>query len=197
MASLPMFPLGSVLVPGAILPLHVFEPRYQALMSDCLDGDGRFGVVLIERGSEVGGGDQRADVGTTASIEQYQQLDDGRFALIAVGRERFRVGEWLDEEPYPRARIELWADPPLDAVDQPLLAEARRALARFLPDDEPEPELASDPSLASHQLTAIAPVGDYDRYRLLGAVGPADRLRQLIVLLDELPDPPPVGGDGI
>lgn len=188
MASLPMFPLGSVLVPGAVLPLHVFEPRYQALMADCLDGDGRFGVVLIERGSEVGGGDQRADVGTMASIEQYQQLDDGRFALIAVGRERFRVREWLDEEPYPRARIEPWADAPLDAVDQPLLTEARQALDRFLPSDQPLPDLASDPSLASHQLTAIAPVGAYDRYRLLGAAGPADRLRQLIELLTEPPD---------
>ena len=197
MASLPMFPLGSVLVPGAILPLHVFEPRYQALMADCLDGDGRFGVVLIERGSEVGGGDQRAEVGTTASIEQYQQLDDGRFALIAVGRERFRVREWLEEEPYPQAGIELWPDPPLDAVDQPLLAESRRAMQRFLPDVEPVPDLASDPSLASHQLTAIAPVGAYDRYRLLGAAGPADRLRQLIALLGELPDPPPVDRDDI
>lgn len=197
MASLPMFPLGSVLVPGAVLPLHVFEPRYQALMADCLDGDGRFGVVLIERGSEVGGGDQRADVGTTASIEQYQQLDDGRFALIAVGRERFRVGEWLGDEPYPRATVQAWADPPLDAVDQPLLAGARQALDRVLATGEPFPDLSPDPSLASHQLSAIAPIGPYDRYRLLCAAGAADRLRHLIALLDDLPEPPAVDDGAI
>ena len=197
MDTLPMFPLGSVLVPGAVLPLHVFEPRYRTLMADCLDGDGRFGVVLIERGSEVGGGDQRANVGTTASIEQYQKTDDGRYAVIAVGRDRFRVAEWIGDEPYPRARVERWADPPLDAVDQPLLGRARQALDRFLPNDEPLPDLDPDPSLASHQLTAIAPIGAYDRYRLLAAAAPADRLRQLVELLDELPDPPPVGGEGI
>jgi hypothetical protein len=196
MASLPMFPLGGVLVPGAVLPLHVFEPRYRTLMADCLDGDGTFGVVLIERGSEVGGGDQRADVGTTASIEQYQRLEDGRFALIAVGRERFRVSEWLGDEPYPRARIQHWADPPLDAVDQPLLVRARQALDVVLATGEPLPEVSPDPSLASHQLTAVAPLGPYDRYRLLCAAGPADRLRLLIALLDDLPEPPAApGGD--
>ena len=60
MAVLPMFPLGTVLLPGAVLPLHVFEPRYRQLVQDCLAGEPEFGVVLIERGSEVGGGDQRA-----------------------------------------------------------------------------------------------------------------------------------------
>ncbi|MEN3314917.1 MAG: uncharacterized protein V7605_1151, partial [Acidimicrobiaceae bacterium] len=54
-----MFPLGTVLFPGLALPLHVFEPRYQSLVQACLDGDGHFGIVLIERGSEVGGGDVR------------------------------------------------------------------------------------------------------------------------------------------
>ena len=65
---LPMFPLGTVLFPSVFLPLHVFEPRYQELTRDCLAGDNEFGVVLIERGSEVGGGDARFDVGTVARI---------------------------------------------------------------------------------------------------------------------------------
>ncbi len=63
---LPMFPLSAVLFPYASMPLHVFEPRYRALMRDCLAGDPRFGVVLIERGSEVGGGDQRSSRGRAA-----------------------------------------------------------------------------------------------------------------------------------
>ena len=87
----PMFPLGSVLVPGMVLPLHVFEARYRALVRDCVAGDGEFGVVLIERGSEVGGGDVRTDVGTVARIVQADEMPDGRFALGAVGVRRVRV----------------------------------------------------------------------------------------------------------
>ena len=62
-----MFPLGTVLFPHAPLPLHIFEPRYRALVQECIDGDGEFGVVLIERGFEVGGGDTRFGTGRTGS----------------------------------------------------------------------------------------------------------------------------------
>ena len=71
---MPMFPLGTVLFPHMGLPLHVFEARYQALTRDCLDGNGEFGVVLIERGSEVGGGDTRFGVGTVALIAEAAEL---------------------------------------------------------------------------------------------------------------------------
>jgi hypothetical protein len=183
-----MFPLGSVLAPGGVLPLHVFEPRYRALMADCLDGDGRFGVVLIERGSEVGGGDHRADVGTMATVEQYERFDDGRFAVVAVGRDRFRVAEWLDDAPYPRAVVDAWHDLPLDPGDEVLLTEAAHAVERFRPAGDPLPERSPEPSLASHQLTALAPLGPYDHYRLLCEPGPAARLRELMNLLDDRPD---------
>src|SRR5438270_10838595 len=82
---LPMFPLGTVLLPFAHLPLHIFEPRYRALVKDCLAGDGEFGVVLIERGHEVGGGDVRFGVGTVAHIVQTAELPDGR-GLVRAGR---------------------------------------------------------------------------------------------------------------
>ena len=65
-----MFPLGSVLLPSMVLPLHVFEPRYRALVRDVLDGDGEFGVCLISRGHEVGGDDVRTDVGTVARVHE-------------------------------------------------------------------------------------------------------------------------------
>ena len=80
-----MFPLGTVLFPGAVLPLHVFEPRYRALVRDCLAGDREFGVVLIERGSEVGGGDVRVEVGTVARIVQVAEPPDGR---VGAGHRR-------------------------------------------------------------------------------------------------------------
>ena len=104
--SLAMFPLSTVLFPCAGLPLHVFEPRYRALIGDCLAQDGEFGVVLIARGSEVGGGDQRVDVGTLARIDQVAELEDGRMLVIARGVRRVRVEAWLADEPYPRAVVE-------------------------------------------------------------------------------------------
>ena len=101
--SLPMFPLGTVLLPGAPLPLQVFEPRYRELTRDCLAGVPEFGVVLIERGSEVGGGDVRTNVGTVARIVASQGFPDGRAYLVTVGTRRIRVTEWLEDAPYPRA----------------------------------------------------------------------------------------------
>jgi len=83
-----MFPLSTVLFPEAGLPLHVFEERYRALMGSCLASDGEFGVVLIARGSEVGGGDQRTDVGTVARIANVAELEDGRLLVVATGVRR-------------------------------------------------------------------------------------------------------------
>src|SRR5262245_44996005 len=106
-----MFPLGTVLLPGMLLPLHVFEPRYRALVRDCMAADeADFGVVLIERGSEVGGGDVRTDVGTRARILRAEELPDGRFGVVAAGLRRLRVRAWLDDDPYPRADVEDWPD---------------------------------------------------------------------------------------
>src|SRR4051794_34879859 len=132
MTVLPMFPLGTVLLPGAVLPLHVFEPRYRALVADCLAGEPEFGVVLIERGSEVGGGDVRRDVGTVARIMEMTQLPGDRYALVTVGTRRIRVERWLDDEPYPRAEVTAWPeadDGGQGPVVEELLAQLRRVLA--------------------------------------------------------------------
>src|SRR5258706_11763431 len=105
-----MFPLGTVLYPHVLIPLRIFEARYREMTRDLLAGDGRFGVVLIERGSEVGGGDTRSDFGCVAQLVQAQQAPDGRFALMAIGVERLRVHEWLPDDPYPRAVVQLIED---------------------------------------------------------------------------------------
>ena len=102
---LAMFPLSAVLFPGMELPLHVFEPRYRELTDHCLAGDGQFGVVLIARGSEVGGGDQRFAVGTVAQIADASRFDDGRWALLVHGTRRIAVTEWWPDAPYPRAVV--------------------------------------------------------------------------------------------
>ena len=133
MTELPMFPLGTVLFPSVFLPLHIFEPRYRRLARQCVDGDQEFGVVLIERGSEVGGGDVRTSVGTVARILEAVELDDGRWVLGTVGTRRIRVREWLSDDPYPRADVEDWHDrvPSADAVEhyEVVRARLRRVLA--------------------------------------------------------------------
>ena len=190
----PMFPLESVLVPGMVLPLHVFEERYRILVLDSLAADQEFGVVLIERGSEVGGEDVRSMVGTIAEIAQAQQLDDGRWAVIAVGTRRIRVLRWLEDAPYPQAEIEDWPDAP--PVDGDELAEAyrsqvsvlRRVLAMTVElgfPATPTVELAEDPVAGSYHLSVLAPLGPLDRQRLLAADGPSERLHLVGALLAE------------
>ena len=185
-----MFPLGAVLFPGALLPLHVFEPRYRRLVEDCLHGEPEFGVVLIDRGHEVGGGDVRRDAGTVARLLEVGQLPDGRYLVQAAGVRRIRVAEWLVEDPYPRADVEAWDEETsslasADQVDEVLGRLRRvRALASELaePTGPIDVEISTDPVLASYHLSALAPVGPEDDYRLLTSPGPVERL----VLLTEL-----------
>src|SRR6478609_3582873 len=188
-----MFPLESVVVPGMLLPLHVFEPRYRALVRDCLADDGDFGVVLIERGSEVGGGDERSTVGTGVRILRAEELTDGRWALIAAGDRRVRVVEWLTDDPYPRARVEDWPDTVVGPGDEDAFKAAANLLRRLLAAkaelDEAAPpptiELTDDPALGSYQIVAVAPIGPFDRQALLCADGPTDRLALIDRILGE------------
>jgi hypothetical protein len=180
-----MFPLGSVLFPSAFLPLHVFEPRYRALVTHALEGDQEFGVVLIERGSEVGGGDVRTDVGCVARIVEAVEMDDGRWAIGALGTRRVRVTDWLPDDPYPRAEVEQWDDEGpggdvlADRYDETVTVLRRvLALRAELGDAGPPAttELAEDPVLGSYQTAALAPMGPMDQQRALAAPGPLARL---------------------
>lgn len=189
-----MFPLQSVLVPGGVVALHVFEPRYRVLVRRCLDADAAFGVVLIERGSEVGGDDARSTVGTRARIVRAEPLPDERWQIVAVGMERLRVVSWLDDDPHPWAEVAMWPDDP-SPVDLTLeLVAVGEQLARVeglrwqLGDESRRAVVevdAADDSLASHRLTALAPIGDLDRQALLSTSTAAERLRRLSDLLDE------------
>jgi Lon protease-like protein len=194
MVVMPMFPLGTVLLPGAVLPLHVFEPRYQQLVRDCVEApQHEFGVVLIDRGSEVGGGDTRADVGVVATMLQVAALDDDRFAVITVGTRRIRVTSWLPDDPYPRAEIEEWPDGEAEVSTERLEATAGRAkrcagLAVEMGDRSsvPEGELTGEPSADSFLLAAISPFGPVDQYAALCAQDPLARLDLIDRLLDDV-----------
>jgi Lon protease-like protein len=192
--SLPMFPLGTVLLPGAPLPLQVFEPRYRELTRDCLAGVPEFGVVLIERGSEVGGGEVRTNVGTVARIVASQSLPDGRAFLVTVGTRRIRVTEWLEDAPYPRAMVEELVDeesslPSPDAYAA-LVALARRSLALAaelgIDAGEATRDFGDEPTLGTFEIAAVTPLGVLDRQRVLSRPSAAERCTLLDELLSEL-----------
>jgi Lon protease-like protein len=191
-----MFPLGTVLVPGMVLPLHVFEPRYRRMVDDSrTHHDSTFGVVLIERGSEVGGGDVRTDVGTLARIVRAEELPDGRWILGVVGIHRIRVERWLPDDPYPRAEINEWAEQlrepePVEGTGDDrdeVTTLLRRAAALRREMGEPAPpldlELADDPVVAGYQAAVVAPLGPADRQALLAAPTVPARWRLLRALL--------------
>ncbi|MGN6428115.1 MAG: LON peptidase substrate-binding domain-containing protein [Leifsonia sp.] len=189
MAASPMFPLGSVLFPRVPVPLRVFEPRYLTMVGRLLDEDEpgfEFGVVLIERGPEAGGGDQRASVGTMARLVSAA-AGAGDLLIVGVGTRRFTVERWVDDDPYPRAELSMLPELQWSEALAPLLAEAeavvRRAIARIgrTPSDA-DTELSDDPAAAAWQLAAIAPLGEYDRYTLLRSTSMGGLLRQLIDL---------------
>jgi uncharacterized protein len=188
-----MFPLGTVLLPFAHLPLHIFEPRYRALVKDVLAGDGEFGVVLIERGQEVGGGDVRFGVGTVAKVMQTAELPDGRWLLDAVGTERFRITEWLPDNPYPLAMIEELEEEPSDSEAAALRTAVERLLRQVLalqvelgfPAPSAVRTLDEDPSVAAFEAAVLSPIGPMDTQKVLEAPSTAARLALLEALLTD------------
>ena len=188
MPVIPMFPLGSVLFPAMPLALRVFEERYLKMMGAILDAEEPvFGVVLIERGSEVGGGDQRFDVGTTARVLQIQ-APEGPLQVVAKGDRRFRVLSWLDEDPYPQAEVEFFEEFPEDDVE-PSALEATEKVVRdtleyLLELDLSIPwptdiELAEDPVARAWQLAGISPLGTLDHQDLLESDNAGTLLRDV------------------
>jgi Lon protease-like protein len=192
---LPMFPLSGVLFPHAPLTLHVFEARYRQMTADCMAGDRLMGVVLITRGSEVGGNDERSGVGTVARIEEALPSPDGRWFLLLSGQRRIGVTEWLVDDPYPRAMVEDRDDPDDQAVDPTTMAEALASIRRVRrlmseagqgPPIQVQPtELHPDPLAAAWQLCHLTPVGPLDRQRLLETAGSRARMELVARYCDE------------
>jgi len=190
MGTLPMFPLGSVLFPYMPLRLRVFEERYLIMLADLLRREeASFGVVLIERGQEVGGGEQRFSVGTVAEITQLG-AQEGFVGLVAQGGRRFEVQRWLDDAPHPRAEVRDLRDLEWDPAAADLHAETERLVRRTLamasefaeniwPADT---ELSDDPVAAAWQLAAIAPVSSLDQVDLLRS----DSITELLTKVAEL-----------
>jgi Lon protease-like protein len=188
-----MFPLEVAMLPGEELPLRIFEPRYSALVSDCLSSDDpAFGVVLIAAGREVGGGDMRSDIGALARITECADFGDGRYRLRCVMAERIRVLEWHPDDPYPRAAVEVWPDEPGAAVDVEAIRDVedrmialfeRIAAARGAQVDARDVVVGADASgdaaMWLYALASRVPMGQADRYAVLAAPTVAARVGAL------------------
>ncbi len=182
-SRLPQFPLTSVLLPTMYLPLHIFEARYRQLASD-VGADGQFGVVLIERGSDVGGaaGEVRTSIGTVARVVRREDLPDGRSTMLCVGTDRFRIARWLPDDPYPMADVEWLPDLEGPTCTGDALTEmfsmfdlCRSVFERHGINTGVPPTFDDDPAIATFQVAALSPLGELDRYELLEKRTAAER----------------------
>ncbi|MFI2712611.1 LON peptidase substrate-binding domain-containing protein [Micromonospora sp. NPDC018662] len=206
-ARLPVFPLGTVLFPGLVLPLHIFEERYRALVRHLVglpEGAPReFGVVAIQAGWEVapagppgrsglaGGEVTLHEVGCTAELRQVTELADGGFDIVTVGRRRFRIAEIDDDaEPYLTAEVEWLPEPAgpdevADVLAARVISVFRHYLGLIRPDQEEISEqLPEDPTVLSHLVAATAALTVADRQRLLAIDDTPGRLRAELRLLN-------------
>jgi uncharacterized protein len=184
---LPIFPLGAVLFPGLVLPLHVFEERYRLLVSDLLAGGEprRFGVVSIELGHEVGAGAARrlAPVGCTAEVRDVREHEDGRYDLVTTGGSRFRVEEVDDSLAYLRADVTLLPEedgPGAQRAVAPVTARFRRYCDRLTAHGAEVADLddlPAEPGPLSYLVAASLVLDRSDKQRLLQADHAAARLR--------------------
>ena len=194
--TIPMFPLSLVLFPGQILPLHIFEIRYRTMVEEIIDEGRKFGVVLIERGSEVGGGETRKNVGTLAEIIDSEKSSDGRWLLITKGMKRIQISKWLEDSPYPRAEISFADDEKSIIYDREewlkTVNHMRRVLAILAElGDDVSPfsiEISEDPLLGSYEMSSVIPVTPFDSQKLLEADSVkkrCDLLKEFLINLEE------------
>ena len=205
-----MFPLGTVLLPAMPLSLRIFEERYLKLLGDLVTSDNpEFGVVLIERGPEVGGTDKRMNIGTIASVTNIGTLDEF-YGLEAAGAQRFVVNAWLPDDPYPLADIDfipdlIW-DATLATAKAHLEAQVRKLLAFASEFGDlqygADIEFSDDPIDACWQLAGVLPVGQLDQRDLLGSMSAEElisRTLEIVKTADEtlkrMMQEPPIEGE--
>jgi len=205
---LPVFPLGTVLFPGLVLPLHIFEERYRALVRELVaspeDGPHEFGVVTLRRGVEAPSPEGedgpvpepapvRAEdlypVGCTAELRQVTELPDGRFDIMTVGRRRFSIVDLQQgAEPYLTAEVEWLPDESPDEIAAQLAPRALAAFRTYLdllrPDSDVIDAVPADPTVLSHLIAATAQLTTDERQLLLAAPDTATRLRAELKLLN-------------
>jgi Lon protease-like protein len=196
MPIMPMFPLSTVLMPAMPLSLRIFEERYLKLLGDLIGQENpEFGVVLIERGQEIGGGEKRMEFGTLASVQDIGTLDQF-YGVESIGTQRFRVNAWLPDDPYPTADIDfipdlVWDDALTSAKNQ-LEIKVRNLLAFASEFGDlqygSDVEFSDDPIQACWQLAGVLPVGPLDQLELLQSPSTAGLLSATQDLVSTLDD---------
>ena len=196
--ALPLFPLNTVLFPGVVMPLHIFEDRYRSLVRDLIalpaNRDREFGVVAIKLGFEVGerGVQTIQRVGCAALVTEITANADGTFEIIVVGRRRFLVEEVDPSQEYLTADVEWLGDPHGGSADETtyltetardLFAVYRDTLEELRGDDVLDGETPDDPIDLSYTLAAAMVLSLADRQALLECPDVATRLRMGIHLL--------------
>lgn len=192
--TLPLFPLGTVLYPGLLLPLHVFEERYRQLVRDLLAGPEprRFGVIAIREGRETGadGVVSLHEVGCTAELRRVTELDDGGFDLVTIGRQRFRLARLDRSRPYLRGEADLLAEKTGDQAAANSAARAVQQAFRGYLDALAQrgatvrvPDLPDEPLLLSYLVAASVVAALLDRQALLAEPDALGRLRAELALL--------------
>lgn len=183
---LSLFPLPVVLFPGAMMPLHIFEPRYRRMLEDCLASDRQFGMLFHAEGSNEPA--RAGDVGCIAYVEQSDVLDDGRSNIIVSGRDRFAIESLLTSgEPYAVALVRAYEDHPSSSKEIATLAERVGALfmrvagaARALAGDtNPMPTLSTDPTALSFAIPSMIDLDGEARQKLLVSRSAEERLREI------------------
>lgn len=193
--EIPLFPLRTVLFPGMPLPLRIFEERYLVMMRELENSASPLGVLLIKQGQETGGGTVPFDVGTTAAVEETEEVEGGRLVVLCRGLRRFRLIRMLPPEPYPRGEIEYIEDQaarPEEDVGEPL-SRVRKSfpeyfqLAQALTDQWARPfSLPSEPHALVNLLGPWLKAEEREKQDLLELRGAAERVTRLADLLDDL-----------
>lgn len=194
--QLPLFPLGTVLFPGLVLPLHIFEERYRTLVRELLElpeDERRFGVVAIRQGREVGAEGVQAlyDIGCVAHLRRAEAYDDGRFDIVSTGTARFRLDALDEQGHYLTGEVEVLADEMGAAPEAPLLDRAVRAafgdyltaLSEASGEEFEVPELPDNPLVLGYLVAATTALDLGERQRLLAEDDGTARLRSELSLL--------------
>lgn len=197
---IPIFPLPLVQFPGAVTPLHIFEPRYRQMLKDLMEGDKTFGIIY--RNDEAMMEFEQlptGSVGCSVEIAAQQELPDGRSNVLCVGISRFNLVAYVEGQPYAQAQVEFFDD---DIVFDDLSDEVLEAKKLFLrlsgvirklrgekeEEEEAMPDLPDDPQTLSFIVAAYLDIDASDKQDLLEMTDTAERLREVNKLLAELAD---------
>ncbi len=185
--ELPLFPLNTVLFPGGVLPLRIFEPRYVDMVKRCMREGSTFGVVLIRKGVEAGGDAAAHTIGTVAQIVDFDQLPDKLLGITSRGTQRFRsITTRVQDDGLQVAHIELLAPAPVIPLPEEfaryakLLEQALPQMGDFFKHLQPN---YGDAAWVSGRLTEVLPISLADKQRLLELDDPIDRLHVLQPLM--------------